>query len=220
MSDFWLNNPKDLWRFDFKNTAGIFNGISLIVIILTILSCLIVQSIKPFYVCVIIMAILGAIYYFFYDTEPFTQAKNGVPLQFPQQLPLRQPTPNNPFMNVPIGDYDAPQTTKDYQRYDDKPYPTKVDEEVREEVEDDFNKGLYQDANGRLWERHNSQRQYHSQPIGDVPNKAVEFGQWLYGVNSNCKENSIWMRYGVNLANNCTFSDISTCTNFGIKEPK
>ena len=222
MSDFWIGQPKNLWRFKFDNIANIFNSISLIIIILTIIICLAIQSIKPFYVTVVIIAILGIVYYLFLDNgEPFKMVPPSYNLlNYPQQ-PLRRPSPPNPFMNVPIRDYDAPQKKSDYHRYDTKAYPTPHTEETRTMVENDFEKNLFQDANGRLFDRQNSQRQYISQPVGSVPNKQTEMAQWLYGNTDEalCKQGSIWDRYGLkSVPNSCNGFNISTPTGFGIKQ--
>jgi hypothetical protein len=225
MSDFWINAPNTLWRFKFDTTANILNSLSLIVIIVTILVSLIVRSVKPFYIGVMVIGIIGAVYYVFYDREPFGNLLGGPPPGFssglPEQYPRRLPTPNNPFMNVPITAYDAPQEKDDYVRYDAVPYETPYTGEVRDDLDKNFRLGLFQDPNGRLWDRNNSQREYLSVPVGGVPDKAVEFGQWLYGVQNNglCKQGSIYDRYGLkHVENNCTGYNSTTPSNFGRKD--
>ena len=116
---YWIEQPKDLFKFKFSNTYELANSLSLIVIILTILISLALQSIKPFYVGVVILAIVGIIYYLLYNPEPFEQTQN-----VHMSPHLRQPTANNPFMNVPIRDYDEQQHYDNYDRYNTKVYPT------------------------------------------------------------------------------------------------
>lgn len=235
MSDFWINDPKTLWRFRFDSTANILNSLSLIVLIVTIVVSLIMCSVKPFYIGAIVIAIFGIVYYIFYNNEGFNSLfpKEPSTPYLPQppgaQLPPRQPSLDNPFMNVPLDTYDQPPQTQDYQRYATGPYQNQFNNSVRNRVEQDFVntgemdfvQGLFQDPNGKLWDRQNSQRQYVSQPIGGVPNKSVEFGQWLYGNTDEalCKQASIWSRYGLSyVPNNCNGFNISTPTGFGIKE--
>jgi hypothetical protein len=269
MSDFWINTPRNLWRFKFDSPANILNSLSLITIIITIIISLVLRSVKPFYICVIIIALFGLMYYLLDDKEGFgnfygekrlaDQAQQMQAQQMQAQLQaqeaqmqaqlqahqaqlqaqeaqmqaqmqaqsvrntdtLRVPTSNNPFMNVEVGDYDAPQKKSGYVRYDAVPYETPYTGEIREKVENNFMGGLFQDPSGRLWDRQNSQREYVSQPVGGVPDKAVEFGMWLYGNTDGglCKQGSIWDRYGLeHVENNCTFRNSSTPSNFGRKD--
>lgn len=125
-----------------------------------------------------------------------------------QFLPLRNPTPNNPLMNVMPTDYGKPQKYIGHEPV----------ERVKPQVEDNFKLGLYQDPNGKLWDRHNSQREYIPQPVAGVPNNQSEFAQWLYGHSEPiCKEGSIYERYGVKTNPICNGINVSTPTNFGIK---
>lgn len=270
MSDFWITAPKNLWMFKFDTTANILNSLSLIIIILTIIISLVMRSVKPFYICVIIIALFGLMYYLINDKEAFSNSSpahagqihvlqsqlraqqeqlqaqqvllvqqsmqleasmveppmentetKGSPEQIGSGLPLRTPTSNNPFMNVKVSDYDAPQKKSGYVRYDAVPYETPYTGEIREKVENKFINGLFQDPSGKLWDRENSQREFVSQPVGGVPDKAVEFGMWLYGNTDGglCKQGSIWDRYGLEyVENNCSFRNSSTPTNFGRKD--
>lgn len=264
MSDFWITAPKNLWMFKFDTTANILNSLSLIIIILTIIISLVMRSVKPFYICVIIIALFGLMYYLINDKEsfgnsspahadqiyalqvqlqaqqeqlnaqkmllvqqsmqleaPMVEPPTEGPKEIGQEPPLRTPTSNNPFMNVKISDYDAPQKKSGYVRYDAVPYETPYTGEIREKVENKFINGLFQDPSGKLWDRENSQREFISQPVGGVPDKAVEFGMWLYGNTDGglCKQGSIWDRYGLEyVENNCSFRNSSTPTNFGRKD--
>jgi hypothetical protein len=272
MSDFWINTPRNLWRFKFDSAANILNSLSLITIIITVIISLVLRSVKPFYICVIIIALFGIMYYLLNDKEGFGNSESSAQMQaqlqaqqaqmqahlqaqqaqiqeqqarmqaqmqeqqaqmharmqeqqassgLPRQKSERVPTSNNPFMNVEVGDYDAPQKNSGYVRYDAVPYETPYTGEIREKVENNFMGGLFQDPNGRLWDRQNSQREYVSQPVGGVPDKAVEFGMWLYGNTDGglCKQGSIWDRYGLeHVENNCSFRNSSTPSNFGRKD--
>ena len=239
-SEFWIDTPNNLWRFRFDTIENILNSVTLIILIVTIVCSLLLCSIKPFYFGAIAIAIVGCVYYIFYSQQQFMDTFSG---NFPIREPmLREPTPNNPFMNVPVTDYDKPQKYDDYQRYDpcsstrgsnragyfveagtlDARRAARVPHRanaVRDSVSDNFNKGLYMNPSDALWERESSQRQYVSQPIGSVPQDSVEFGQWLYGNTDSalCKQGSIWSRYGIEVPNNCNGANVSVPTNFGIK---
>lgn len=148
------------------------------------------------------------------------QGVPGVNVAYPNtEPPMRGPMVNNPFMNVPVTAYDAPQLYNGYPRYNATSYPTPSTEKVRSEVNNDFMTGLYQDPNGKLWDRTNSQRQYISQPVGGVPNKQGEFASWLYGRDKVCKTGSIYDKFGVKSTPDslaCTgYEGDGRVTNFG-----
>jgi hypothetical protein len=145
---------------------------------------------------------------------------------------LRAPTSNNPFMNVMPMDYGAVPVFADYTRYEKPSYPTPKTQEIRRELnegfiypgtseedydpEKDFQKKLWQDANGRLFDRNNSQRQYVSQPVGSVPNNQSEFANWLYASpgGNNCKQGSIYDKYGLEYTD-----DSLLCNGFNVASP-
>jgi len=137
---------------------------------------------------------------------------------------LREPTKDNPLMNVSPLDYDAPPLFSDYVRYETPGYPSKKDLQVRNLVKNSWEDGLIQNSDSLFFEKLNSQRQFISMPVGGVPNKQDEFAQWLYGVNAgyggvNCKQGSVFMNYGVAYTDDsksCTGWDVSTPTNQGL----
>ncbi len=112
---------------------------------------------------------------------------------------LREPTVDNPFMNVMPLDYDAPPLFADYVHYEKSTYPNKKELRVRSEVKNDFEKGLIQNSDSLLWNRLNSQREFVSQPVGSVPNNQSEFANWLYSPAQGkvCKQGSVFVGYGV-----------------------
>lgn len=133
---------------------------------------------------------------------------------------LRNPTNNNPFMNVMPLDYGAPPIYDNYNHYEKYNYPTKESQEIRSDITNNFNKNLFQNASGLLWERNNSQREYISQPVGDVPNNQTEFAEWLYGNQyGNCKSGSIYGRHGFKYTDDsllCNGFNVATPTNQGL----
>ena len=130
---------------------------------------------------------------------------------------LREPTINNPLMNVPIDAYNVPQLYKDYVRYDDMD-PTPESDKVRNAVDTKLISKLFQDPADTFFDRNNSQRQWFSEPSGSVPNDQTSFAENLYGVDYVCKAGSIYMRYGVKYTDDslaCTGFNAATPTNFG-----
>jgi hypothetical protein len=129
---------------------------------------------------------------------------------------LRSPTDNNPLMNVMPLDYDAKPFFDGHEKIN---YPTPQAQQTRDEIETSFEKGLFQNSSGKLWNRTNSQRQYVSQPVSTVPNKQGQFASWLYGTRQNCKQGSIYNSYGVEYTDDslmCNGFNVATPTNQGL----
>jgi len=132
---------------------------------------------------------------------------------------LREPTKDNPMMNVSPLDYGAPPLFADYDHYEKSTYPSDKDLEIRSLVKDKFEDGLYQNADSLLWNRLNSQRQYVSMPVGSVPNSQGEFANWNWGIKNNCKHGSIYNSYGVQYTDDsllCTGFSLPIMTNQGM----
>lgn len=130
---------------------------------------------------------------------------------------LREPTKNNPFMNVMPMDYDSPQLFTDYYHYEND--NNKRSLEIRNEVKNTFEDGLIQNADSLLWNRLNSQRQFVSMPVGSVPSNQGEFANFLYGIKNNCKAGSIFQHYGVKYTDDsllCNGYNAAEPTNFGL----
>lgn len=144
----------------------------------------------------------------------------------------RKPTLNNPFMNVPVRNYDTPSdqagpvpATWSTQFPRNPVAAQQTSQEVKNDfIGDggDFMRKLYQGADGRLFDRFNSQRQYFTEPITKAYTDQTAFAQWLYGRPYVCKGGSIWMRYGVPYTDDslvCTGAEgDGQITNFGIMD--
>lgn len=99
----------------------------------------------------------------------------------------RKPTPENPFMNPSVTDYNN----------GDPPAASNADDdEIKESVHLTFNTDLFRDVD-ELWERKNSQRQFYTVPNTSVPNNQTEFAKWLWHVPQTCKtdQGPICLRY-------------------------
>lgn len=138
---------------------------------------------------------------------------NQDPSVFWEKPILREPTIDNPFMNVMPMDYDTPPLFTDYNHYESK-LPNRKEMKVKEMVKNNFEKGLIQDADSLFWQRLNSQRQYVSQPVGSVPSNQNEFANWLYGNKNVCKQGSVFVGYGVEYTD-----DSLLCNGFNTSEP-
>jgi hypothetical protein len=90
----------------------------------------------------------------------------------------RRSTKNNPFANRLVTEYgkELPPPPCDY-------------DEVKEEIEKNFNDGLFQDVED-VFERQNSQRQFYTHPTGGNPPDTHAFAEFLYSNSKNCKTNS------------------------------
>jgi hypothetical protein len=135
---------------------------------------------------------------FAYGSGPMLYRSVNDPVDNKSYPSLRSPTTDNPFMNVMPLDYDANPIYQDYPRYEDTTDPSPRQMEIRDSVESNFEKKLWQNEESRLFERLNSQRQFVSQPVGSVPNKQNEFASWLYSSPyGTCKAGSIYAKYGM-----------------------
>jgi hypothetical protein len=100
------------------------------------------------------------------------------------QKPNRPSNPKNPFMNVPISNYNIPQNFGKAQ-----PHCGKA-------CKKNFYKSLFRSPDDALWNRQASERQFYTTPNSSVPNEQVKFAEWLYGNNQVGKTGSIYDRYG------------------------
>lgn len=92
----------------------------------------------------------------------------------------KEPTINNPFMNLLLTDINKENGRKESYDTDD----------VKEEIRDNFNSNLYFEADD-IFQKNNSQRQFYTLPNTKASNKQSELGQWLYGTGPTLKEKHI-----------------------------
>jgi hypothetical protein len=106
-----------------------------------------------------------------------------IPPDQPECIP---PTRNNPFMNVLQNEY-----------IDNPTRPPACDyEEVKDDVERNWNYNLYRDVGEALWDRNNSQRQWFTMPWTTIPNDQGAFANWLYRTGPVCKtDQTACLRY-------------------------
>ena len=94
----------------------------------------------------------------------------------------RNPTVNNPFMNINLITEDPTQK---------EPPPSWNNEEIQEKIENKFNYNLYRDV-GDLYGKNNSQRQFYTTPSTTIPNNQTAFAKWCYNTGPTCKEKSLY----------------------------
>jgi hypothetical protein len=114
----------------------------------------------------------------FYKTTD-KQNEDNMPNSADLTFSCRKPTKDNPFMNSDVDDYtnnNPPVSCND------------DDENIPENITKSFNEDLYMNFED-IFEKKNSQRQFFSVPNAEVPNKQVEFANWLYKSPETCKEN-------------------------------
>lgn len=98
--------------------------------------------------------------------------------------PQRPSTDRNPFMNVPISNYNIPQKF------------SKAEPECNTTCKKNFYKSLFRSPDDALWNRQASERQFYTTANSSVPNEQGKLAQWLYGKNEVGKSGSIYDRYG------------------------
>lgn len=138
---------------------------------------------KKNYNLLVIPLVIGLItlYLYKFNTIQTKEEKFGNSEKLPQCL---KPTSNNPFMNTLLTDVG---------QYKEKQEAC-LNEEVEEEIEENFNKGLFKDVND-LYSKNNSQRQFHTMPntneFGIKSGDTVKFANWLYNLgDASCKEDT------------------------------
>jgi len=94
------------------------------------------------------------------------------------------PTDDNPFMNTLVTDVGM---------YKERPEACLV-EDVAEDIEKKFNKGLYKDVND-LYDKNNSQNRFYTMPntneYGIKHGDTVKFANWLFNTGAaTCKEDT------------------------------
>jgi len=103
-----------------------------------------------------------------------------------QQATCRRPTPDNPFMNPTITDFNT--STPAVACNSD-------DEDIKEEINRSFNQGLYMDLND-LFNVKNSQRMWYTVPMPAIPPDTIALAKWLWKQPETCKNSSQYcLRY-------------------------
>jgi len=92
----------------------------------------------------------------------------------------KEPTLNNPFMNLLLTDINRENGNKVSCGIDD----------VEKEITENFNANLYFEADD-IFQKNNSQRQFYTVPNTESANRQHELGEWLYNIGPTLKEKHI-----------------------------
>jgi hypothetical protein len=93
----------------------------------------------------------------------------------------RKPTPDNPFMNPILTDYNN----------ESDPRPANVDDdEIKNEIRQSYNKDLFRDITD-LFDVKNAERIFYTVPGGSIPNDQDAFAKWCYGHPATCHEDTM-----------------------------
>lgn len=96
--------------------------------------------------------------------------------EFYKKNSCKKPTPNNPFMNPTVNDFEL----------DFQPEACNADdEEIKQQIDNSFNEGLFRDVSD-VFEIENSQRQFYTVPNMNPPD-TITFANWLYKPTNICK---------------------------------
>ena len=126
--------------------------------------------------------------YLFYNFELTKRQKEKFMLEEQNLLKNKKdgtvcvkPTKDNPFMNVMMTDYkDNP----------DRPKACDITRaNIKKMSEENFNEKLYRDVDD-IFHKNASDRQFYTTSSTTIPNDAVAFAEWCYGVDQTCKEGS------------------------------
>lgn len=160
---------------------------------LSLLLCVLKWNFKYLYILVITLLVTYVIYIFneknITGTEHFRNTECGI-----ENVDCRQPTKDNPFMNLNILNDD----------YDNVKPSCKYTKDIDEKISNDFNEDLYLNTSD-VYNQKNNQRQFYTMPNNRVPNQQKEFAEWLYKTPESCKvahEGLLHQR------RNCSFSEI------------
>lgn len=202
---FWLQDPSILLKtylyfIPTKNMTSNqkFNAITLFCLYFLVLLILFRMASHWLYLPIIILIVVIGLYYA--KSTPMQKEENFEPIietgyidsnnnlnfnrvtgrvtQKPEVVyQCRAPTPDNPFMNPPISDYNTP-----------APSACNADDEnIQNSVTKAFTKDLYMDIDD-AFDKMNSQRQFYTVPNTSIPNNQTEFANWLYRSPVTCKE--------------------------------
>lgn len=98
------------------------------------------------------------------------------PMVSPKSTECTKPSEDNPFANVLLTDLGQPRPPAcDY-------------DSVKNDIAQHFNAGLFRNATD-VYEKENSQHQFHTMPVTTTIPDTAAFANFLYGSMKSCKEN-------------------------------
>ena len=199
MSEFWLDSPSYLFKFDLNSFNGTLNLVTLVTVLITaVLYMLNVKDVINYGLLVIIMIIIisrcGTENFesvsdfiqspFVNRTDRITLESEWKPAEIEGTKPCRPATLENPFGNPNLTDFGVPQEHSGICR------DTQT-ENVQNEV---LNNGIFMNSNSYLWRRKQQDRQFHTVAGDTVPNDQTALAHWLFNDKNNCKAGNVFMR--------------------------
>lgn len=182
---FWFEQPSII--FDLNRLSEFFpnekmnyneklNSILRFSIYLSILLMLVKNSYLYVYICIAVAVLTYLLYLQNKKTKKEEFKLYGTTGNNNQKKDYSLPTKENPFMNMLLSDIKYNPTHKAY----------KHDDNIRQNMEKNFNHNLYKDI-GDVFNKDHSQRQYYTMPSTTLPNEQGKFANWLYKVPTTCK---------------------------------
>lgn len=189
---FWGKDLKILWDkhrlVEFVPTHDMtsvekLNAITRCLIYVGILLSVLYNSVQSLYIPIIGSVIIYMIVQWHPNIEGQTGGSAGWDGNHvdgsPLSVKLRQPTAENPFMNVLMSDYTANPLMNPA---DDVESPA-----VQKQMKDHFDEGTYRNVND-IWDTTNGQRQFYTNPSTTIPNDRDSFQKWCWNSPYTCKD--------------------------------
>jgi len=132
------------------------------------------------YLAIIFIAASLSYVFYSFETRDRTYAENFLKerdLEIVNNRLCTRTTVENPFMNPNIADI----------KYNpNRPAACDI-QNVKERVENNFNKRVFKDVND-IWGKDYSAREFYTVPSTTIPNDQEGYSKWLYGTPATCKE--------------------------------
>lgn len=93
------------------------------------------------------------------------------------KIPCKEPTNNNPLMNL--------MTTDNYHK--SLPACINSEEDIKSKIDDNFKQNLYLDTN-TIYNNRTNQRSFYTMPNTQPANDQTAFAKWLYHIPISCEE--------------------------------
>ena len=177
-TNFWLINYKELFNktefFPKRNMTRneILNSLTRYSLIMVVIFFLIGSNGNWYYLPIGI--IIGSIILFLIDLPDQTDKKDLEE----KNKSCREPNINNPYMNVLVTQDNVNLPNCDY------------DKEITDKVDEFYKFNLYQNSDD-IFDKKNLERQFYTMPISTIPNKQIDFANWLYKLDGNCKHDNV-----------------------------
>jgi len=186
MTQFWLNDPIELFNLDLDSTNGILNLITLLIAILTIVFSYSygVDNIKYGVVAIMIILVVYQcnILEGFDAYDPQTTLSTEVKPVEIEDVPTtcRLPTKDNPMANPELKDYG---TEFSYSGACNDDFSSNITNNImRNGVFRSNREAVFKPDNERIY----------TTPVTTVPNDQMGFANWCYNDQDNCKSGSIY----------------------------